>query len=253
MTGGAESATGMIIEARRLSKTYRVGRYEVKALRDVDLSVGVGEFVAIMGASGSGKSTLMNIIGCLDSLTSGKYYLDGEDVSSITGNKLAAIRNKKIGFVFQSFNLLPKLTASKNVELPMVYAGEPAKRRGAAAREALAKVGLTDRGHHRPNELSGGQKQRVAIARALVNNPSILLADEPTGNLDSRSGEEIMEIFQSLNREGATIVMVTHEREIALHAGRIVTFRDGRIVSDERVDEPLRAGAPAGESGVGAL
>jgi putative ABC transport system ATP-binding protein len=243
----------MIIEARRLSKTYRVGRYEVKALRDVDLSVGVGEFVAIMGASGSGKSTLMNIIGCLDSLTSGKYYLDGEDVSSITGNKLAAIRNKKIGFVFQSFNLLPKLTASKNVELPMVYAGEPAKRRGAAAREALAKVGLTDRGHHRPNELSGGQKQRVAIARALVNNPSILLADEPTGNLDSRSGEEIMEIFQSLNREGATIVMVTHEREIALHAGRIVTFRDGRIVSDERVDEPLRAGAPAGESGVGAL
>ncbi|MDR0570098.1 MAG: ABC transporter ATP-binding protein [Clostridiales Family XIII bacterium] len=242
-----------MIEARRLSKTYRVGRYEVKALRDVDLSVGVGEFVAIMGASGSGKSTLMNIIGCLDSLTSGKYYLDGEDVSSITGNKLAAIRNKKIGFVFQSFNLLPKLTASKNVELPMVYAGEPAKRRGAAAREALAKVGLTDRGHHRPNELSGGQKQRVAIARALVNNPSILLADEPTGNLDSRSGEEIMEIFQSLNREGATIVMVTHEREIALHAGRIVTFRDGRIVSDERVDEPLRAGAPAGESGVGAL
>ncbi|MDR0571106.1 MAG: ABC transporter ATP-binding protein [Clostridiales Family XIII bacterium] len=232
-----------MIEARRLSKTYKVGRHEVKALREVDLSVAPGEFVAVMGASGSGKSTLMNIIGCLDSLTSGNYFLDGEDVSSIAGNRLAAIRNRKIGFVFQSFNLLPKLSAARNVELPMVYAGVPARRRAAAARTALGRVGLTDRGHHKPNELSGGQKQRVAIARALVNRPSILLADEPTGNLDSRSGEEIMGIFQSLHDEGATIVMVTHERDIALHAGRIVTFRDGRIVSDEKVAAPSRAAA----------
>jgi len=232
----------MIIQIENLFKVYRNGSLEVTALRDVSFSVEVREFVSIMGQSGSGKSTLMNILGCLDSLTSGKYHLDGEDVSRIKGKNLAAIRNRKIGFVFQSYNLLPRLNALQNVELPMIYAGTRGKMRRQAALEALERVGLADRVHHKPSELSGGQKQRVAIARALVNKPAILLADEPTGNLDSRSGEEIMGIFQRLNREGVTIVMVTHEPDIAEHTNRIVAFRDGRIIRDEPVLNPIQVG-----------
>ena len=232
----------MIIEIDNLFKVYRNGSLEVMALRDVSLSVAEREFVAIMGQSGSGKSTLMNILGCLDSLTSGKYFLGGEDVSQISGKKLAAIRNRKIGFVFQSYNLLPRLNALQNVELPMIYGGIKGKQRKAAALEALERVGLADRVHHKPSEMSGGQKQRVAIARALVNEPAILLADEPTGNLDSKSGEEIMGIFQRLNREGVTIVMVTHEQDIAMHTNRIVAFKDGRIIKDEPVVDPTQAG-----------
>jgi len=232
----------MIIKIDNLYKVYRNGSLEVTALRDVGFSVEVREFVAIMGQSGSGKSTLMNILGCLDTLTSGKYYLDGEDVSQIKGKRLSAIRNKKIGFVFQSYNLLPRLNALQNVELPMIYAGTSAKKRRQAALEALERVGLTERIHHKPNEMSGGQKQRVAIARALVNSPAILLADEPTGNLDSRSGEEIMGIFQRLNREGVTIVMVTHEPDIAEHTNRIVAFKDGQIIRDEAVINPTQVG-----------
>ena len=230
----------MIIQIENLFKVYRNGSLEVTALRDVSFSVEVREFVAIMGQSGSGKSTLMNILGCLDSLTAGKYHLDGEDVSTITGKNLAAIRNRKIGFVFQSYNLLPRLTALQNVELPMIYAGARSKKRRQAALDALERVGLMERVHHKPSELSGGQKQRVAIARALVNEPAILLADEPTGNLDSRSGEEIMGIFQRLNREGVTIVMVTHEPDIAEHTNRIVAFKDGQIIRDEPVLEPVQ-------------
>ena len=225
----------MIIQVEHLFKTYRNGSLEVTALRDVSFSVAESEFVSIMGQSGSGKSTLMNILGCLDTVTNGKYYLDGEDVSKIKGKTIAQIRNRKIGFVFQSYNLLPRLNALQNVELPMIYAGTKGKQRRQAALEALDRVGLTDRVHHKPAELSGGQKQRVAIARALVNTPAILLADEPTGNLDSRSGEEIMGIFQRLNREGVTIVMVTHEPDIAEHTRRIVAFKDGRIIRDEPV------------------
>ena len=232
----------MIIQIENLYKIYRNGSLEVTALRDVSFSVDVKEFVAIMGQSGSGKSTLMNILGCLDTLTAGEYHLDGEDVSKIAGKRLAVIRNRKIGFVFQSYNLLPRLTALQNVELPMTYAGVRGNKRRQAALEALERVGLTERVHHKPNELSGGQKQRVAIARALVNQPAILLADEPTGNLDSRSGEEIMGIFQRLNREGVTIVMVTHEPDIAEHTNRIVAFKDGRIIRDEPVLNPVRVG-----------
>lgn len=219
-----------------LNKTYDTGSIQVEALKSVNLNVNKNEYVAIMGASGSGKSTLMNIIGCLDRMTSGQYILDGEDVSTLNDTQLAEIRNKKIGFVFQSFNLLPRLTALGNVELPMIYAGIPGAKRLQKAKEALEKVGLGDRMHHRPNELSGGQKQRVAIARALVNNPAILLADEPTGNLDSKSSIEIMDIFESLNKEGVTIVMVTHEAEIAAHTKRNVVFRDGEIISDNPVE-----------------
>jgi len=231
-----------IIKIENLFKVYRNGSLEVTALRDVTFSVEVREFVSIMGQSGSGKSTLMNILGCLDSLTSGKYHLDSEDVSRITGKNLAIIRNRKIGFVFQSYNLLPRLNALQNVELPMIYAGTKGSKRRQSALEALERVGLTDRVHHKPSELSGGQKQRVAIARALVNQPAILLADEPTGNLDSRSGEEIMGIFQRLNREGVTIVMVTHEPDIAEHTNRIVAFKDGRIIKDEPVLNPTQVG-----------
>ncbi|MCL2578016.1 MAG: ABC transporter ATP-binding protein [Defluviitaleaceae bacterium] len=231
-----------MIQIENLFKVYRNGSIEVTALRDVGFSVGIGEFVSIMGQSGSGKSTLMNILGCLDTMSGGKYFLDGEDVSLIHGKKLAQIRNRKIGFVFQSYNLLPRLNALQNVELPMIYAGTRGKKRRAAAMEALERVGLAERVHHKPSELSGGQKQRVAIARALVNSPAILLADEPTGNLDSRSGEEIMSIFQRLNREGVTIVMVTHEPDIANHTNRIVAFKDGRIISDELVKNPVQAG-----------
>lgn len=225
----------MIIQIENLTKIYDTGSIQVEALKSVSLNVDKNEYVAIMGASGSGKSTLMNIIGCLDRMTSGKYMLDGEDVSKLNDTQLAEIRNKKIGFVFQAFNLLPRLTALGNVELPMIYAGIPGSQRYKRAKEALEKVGLGDRIHHRPNELSGGQKQRVAIARALVNNPAILLADEPTGNLDTKSSIEIMDIFESLNEEGVTIVMVTHEADIASHTKRNVVFRDGEIISDNPV------------------
>jgi len=225
----------LIIQIENLTKIYDTGSIQVEALKSVSLNVDKNEYVAIMGASGSGKSTLMNIIGCLDRMTSGKYMLDGEDVSKLNDTQLAEIRNKKIGFVFQAFNLLPRLTALGNVELPMIYAGIPGSQRYKRAKEALEKVGLGDRIHHRPNELSGGQKQRVAIARALVNNPAILLADEPTGNLDTKSSIEIMDIFESLNEEGVTIVMVTHEADIAAHTKRNVVFRDGEIISDNPV------------------
>jgi len=222
----------MMLDVKDLRKVYKSSKIEVEALREVNFSVDNQEFVAIMGSSGSGKSTLMNILGCLDSVTEGTYIIDGENVAGLNQKKLAAIRNKKIGFVFQSFNLLPKLSALQNVELPMIYGGSSKAKRREAALEALDKVGLTDRAKHKPNELSGGQRQRVAIARALVNTPSIILADEPTGNLDSKSSDEIMEIFKGLNRDGATIIMVTHEPDIAQRAKRVITFKDGCIISD---------------------
>lgn len=226
---------------KSLGKIYGTGEIAVEALKKVDLNIDKGEFVSIMGPSGSGKSTLMNIIGCLDRSTSGTYILDNVDVSKMSDNDLAEIRNKKIGFVFQSFNLLPRISTLKNVELPMVYSGIGHKERKARAIEALKRVGLEDRMDHKPNEMSGGQKQRVAIARALVNRPTIILADEPTGNLDSVSSEEIMSQFQQLNQEGVTIVLVTHEPEIAQHTKRIVTFADGFLLSDTMVEEPLDA------------
>ncbi len=230
-----------MIKVKGLNKVYQTGAISVHALRDINLDVKPGEFVAVMGPSGSGKSTLMNIIGCLDRPTGGSYMLAGEEIADMDEGQLAYIRNRRIGFVFQTFNLLPRLTAMRNVELPMLYAGMPKEERRNIAMDALTRVGLADRVHHRPNELSGGQKQRVAIARALVNRPAIFLADEPTGNLDTRSGEEIMAIFQELHREGSTILLVTHEREIGEHAGRIINFRDGRIVKDEQVAEPIAA------------
>jgi len=233
----------VIIKVENLTKVYDTGAIQVEALSNVNLSIEEEEYVAIMGASGSGKSTLMNILGCLDRLTDGKYILDDVDVSTLNDNELAAIRNKKIGFVFQAFNLLPRLSALGNVELPMVYAGLTKSDRLQKAKAALEKVGLGDRMHHRPNELSGGQKQRVAIARALVNDPAIILADEPTGNLDTKSSEEIMDIFEDLNNEGVTIVMVTHERDIAQHTKRAVEFRDGEIISDKQMkDRIIRGG-----------
>ena len=232
----------MIIKVEYLTKVYDTGAIQVEALRNVSLSIEKNEYVAIMGASGSGKSTLMNILGCLDRLTDGKYILDDVDVSTLNDNELAVIRNKKIGFVFQAFNLLPRLSALGNVELPMVYAGLSKSERQIKAKAALEKVGLGDRMHHKPNELSGGQKQRVAIARALVNNPAIILADEPTGNLDTKSSEEIMDIFESLNNEGVTIIMVTHERDIAQHTKRAVVFRDGEIISDKQVENRIIRG-----------
>jgi putative ABC transport system ATP-binding protein len=222
-----------MIKLEAVSKTYRMGRVEVQALRGVDLLVESGEFVAIMGASGSGKSTLMNIIGCLDVPTSGRYFLDGTDVARLGDDQLAIIRNRQIGFVFQSFNLIPRTTALHNVEMPLIYAG--AQNRRSRALAALKSVGLADRAGHQPTELSGGQQQRAAIARALVTNPAILLADEPTGNLDSASSVEIMNLLTELNREQArTIVLITHERDIAAFARRIVELRDGLIVTDER-------------------
>ncbi len=223
----------MIIKIEGLKKIYDTGKIQVEALKDVNFEVAEEEYISIMGASGSGKSTLMNILGCLDRLTEGKYVLGGQDVSTMNDGELAIIRNKKIGFVFQAFNLLPRLTALDNVQLPMMYAGVNHAERIKAAMAALKKVGLEDRMDHRPNELSGGQKQRVAIARALVNNPDIILADEPTGNLDTKSSEEIMAIFEDLNNEGATIIMVTHEPDIALHTKRSIVFRDGILVSDK--------------------
>lgn len=223
----------MLINIKSLEKIYKLGAVEVPALRGIDLGIDSNEYVAIMGPSGSGKSTLMNIIGCLDTPTAGLYDFGGEDVSQMNDDQLASIRNKKIGFVFQTFNLLPRATALHNVELPLIYSGIPSSKRKELARQALESVGLGDRVDHKPNELSGGQRQRVAIARALVNNPSIILADEPTGNLDTKTGEEIMEIVQSLYEQGNTVILVTHEAYIADHANRIIRLRDGLIESDE--------------------
>jgi len=222
-----------VITLERVTKVYRMGKLEVPALQGIDLHVGHGEFVAIMGASGSGKSTLMNIVGCLDVPTSGRYLLDGTDVANLNDDQLAGIRNRKIGFVFQSFNLIPRTSALHNVEMPLIYAGEGG--RAERAREALGAVGLADRVHHQPTELSGGQQQRAAIARALVTNPAILLADEPTGNLDSASSVEIMRLLSTLNVEqGRTIVLITHEQDIARFARRVVELRDGRVLRDEQ-------------------
>jgi len=227
--------SGVVIKTEELAKVYEMGAEQVHALRGVNVEIRKGEYVAIMGPSGSGKSTLMNLIGCLDSPTSGKYWLAGRLVSDLDDDELAYIRNKEIGFVFQTFNLLPRATALHNVELPLIYNGTPAEERIEKARNALERVDLADRMQHKPNELSGGQRQRVAIARALVNNPSIVLADEPTGNLDSKTGEEIMILFENLYRQGNTIIVVTHENDIAQHAHRIIHIRDGRIASDEAV------------------
>jgi len=223
----------MLIEVKDLQKTYYLGDIEVPALRGVDMAIDNNEYVAIMGPSGSGKSTLMNIIGCLDVPTEGTYILNNHDVSTMSDDDLAEIRNKQIGFVFQTFNLLPRADALHNVELPLIYAGISRGQRRQMAREALERVGLGDRIHHKPNELSGGQRQRVAIARALVNNPAIILADEPTGNLDSNTGEEIMEIFEQLYKGGNTIVLITHEEYIANHSNRVIRLWDGTIQSDE--------------------
>ena len=236
----------VIIDARDITKTYQMGDVQVRALRGASLQVSRRELVSIMGPSGSGKSTLMNILGCLDQPTSGEYYLEGLEIDQLDDNKLAEIRGRKIGFVFQTFNLLARTTALTNVELPLVYSGMGGRRRRERAIAALDAVGLADRVHHRPNELSGGQQQRVAIARALINEPAIILADEPTGNLDSKSGAEIMAIFQRLNEEqGITIIFVTHEPEIAQHTHRIVRIADGRIVDDRRVRDPRTAGERA--------
>ena len=223
-----------LIQLTDLARLYQMGAETVHALRDVSLEIERGEYVAIMGPSGSGKSTLMNLIGCLDTPTSGRYELNGTDVSEMDDNQLAEVRNREIGFIFQTFNLLPRSNALRNVELPLIYAGVDSDTRRQMALDALTSVGLADRIHHKPNELSGGQRQRVAVARALVNNPSILLADEPTGNLDSKTGVEIMALFEELARRGNTIIVVTHEEEIARHARRILRIRDGLIASDER-------------------
>lgn len=227
--------SGIVIRTEGLAKVYQMGTEEVHALRGVDLEIHKGEYVAIMGPSGSGKSTLMNLIGCLDSPSSGRYWLAGRLVSELDDDELAYIRNKEIGFVFQTFNLLPRATALHNVELPLIYNGTPAEERIERAKEALEKVDLGPRMSHKPNELSGGQRQRVAIARALVNHPSIVLADEPTGNLDSKTGEEIMNLFEHLHGQGNTIILVTHEMDIAQHAHRVIFIRDGKIASDEKV------------------
>jgi putative ABC transport system ATP-binding protein len=223
----------MLIDIRDIRKYYQMGDTEVRALDGATLAIGRNEYVAIMGPSGSGKSTLMNVLGCLDTPTSGEYILNGKSVALMNDNELAAIRNREIGFVFQTFNLLPRADSLHNVELPLIYAGASASERRRRAKEVLASVGLGDRIHHKPNELSGGQRQRVAIARALINKPSLILADEPTGNLDSSTGEEIMELFSELHARGQTIILVTHEEYIARHAKRIIRLRDGLIEADE--------------------
>src|SRR3989441_10336229 len=225
-----------LIRLEHISRRYQMGAETIHALREVSLEIQRGEYVAIMGPSGSGKSTLMNLLGCLDTATSGQYELNGVNVSEMDDNQLAEIRNKEICFVFQTFNLLPRANALRNVELPLIYSGKPADERKQIALNAIAHVGLTDRMHHKPNELSGGQRQRVAIARALVNSPSILLADEPTGNLDSATGNEIMALFEELHRTGQTIVLVTHEHDIAAHAHRQIHLLDGKIARDERME-----------------
>ena len=228
-----------MIKIENLSKRYDTGVISVEALKNINLTVMEKEFVSIMGPSGSGKSTLMNILGCLDRPTEGLYELDGQSVQGMSDDELAVVRNKKIGFIFQSFNLIPRINALKNVELPMIYAGISAGQRREIAVKALQKVGLEERIHHKPNELSGGQKQRVAIARSLVNNPSLIFADEPTGNLDTKSGNEVMGIFQQLNAEGVTIIMVTHELDIALHTKRMIVCRDGEIIEDKPVENQI--------------
>ena len=226
---------GIVIQTYDLWKTYLMGDQEIHAVSGVDVTIKRGEYVAIMGPSGSGKSTLMNLIGCLDTATKGQYYINGHLVSDLTADELARIRNKEIGFVFQTFNLLPRATSLHNVELPLIYGGVPADQRALRAKQALAMVDLEDRMHHKPTELSGGQRQRVAVARALVNNPSILLADEPTGNLDSATGNEIMGLFDRLYQQGNTIVLVTHEHDIAMYAHRVIHVRDGKVERDERI------------------
>jgi putative ABC transport system ATP-binding protein len=233
-----------VIDITGLTKTYIMGQMEVRALRGIDLQIQTNEYVALMGPSGSGKSTLMNLLGCLDTPTSGRYLLDGKDVSKMEDAELANIRNEKIGFVFQTFNLLPRQTSLENVALPLVYAGLSKKERQARAAEVLDSVGLGDRLDHKPNELSGGQRQRVAIARALVNRPAIILADEPTGNLDTKTSIEIMEIFEDIQQRGNTVILVTHEPDIAEHAHRIVRLRDGETESDERNEHIIRASDP---------
>ena len=234
----------MLIRTRKLVKVYRMGDTEVHALDGVDLDIDKGEFVAVMGPSGSGKSTFMNIVGCLDRPTSGEYWLDGTAVSEMTGDQLAAVRNRHVGFVFQHFNLLARTPAMENVELPLVYAGMPRQARADRALAMLERVGLGARAHHQPSQLSGGQQQRVAIARALVTEPLIILADEPTGALDSHTSVEIMALFQELNRNGMTVVLVTHEPDVARFARRILRFLDGRVVADE-ANRPVEAAVPA--------
>jgi putative ABC transport system ATP-binding protein len=226
---------GIVIRTYDLWKTYIMGDQEINAVSGVDIEIKRGEYVAIMGPSGSGKSTLMNLIGCLDTPTRGQYYINGNLVSEMSDDELARIRNKEIGFVFQTFNLLPRATSLHNVELPLIYSGMPSDQRLARARLAMKQVDLEQRMHHKPNELSGGQRQRVAVARALVNNPSILLADEPTGNLDTATGNEIMALFERLYQQGNTIVLVTHEHDIALHAHRVIHVRDGKVEKDEKI------------------
>lgn len=226
-----------IIHLEDIRKSYFMGKQELQVLKGIDLNIQANEYVALMGPSGSGKSTLMNILGCLDSPSAGRYVLNGQDVSKMADDDLADVRNKEIGFVFQQFNLLPRLTALENVALPLVYAGVGRKQRTEMAMEVIQKVGLEDRSHHKPNELSGGQCQRVAIARALVNNPSLILADEPTGNLDTKTSKEIMDIFSKIQEAGNTVVLVTHEEDIANYAKRVVRLRDGLIESDKRKSE----------------